>query len=106
MILMDSSVPELQLSLRLVLPVVFSLTGIAVFLVRLAVASQRLPQVTGTAGMIGDVGRALTVIEPGRRGRVTTHGEIWTAIAPEMIAEGDRVRITSVDGLMLTVRKD
>ena len=55
--------------------------------------------------MIGQAGRALTAIEPGGVGRVATHGEIWTAIAPEPIAEGDYVCVTSVDGLTLTVRK-
>ena len=106
MILMDSSVPELQLSLRFVLPIVFGLAGIAVFLVRLAVASQRLHPVTGVAGMVGEVGRALTAIEPGKAGRVATHGEIWRATALESIAEGDRLRITNVDGLTVTVRRE
>jgi membrane-bound serine protease (ClpP class) len=106
MILVDSSVPELQVSVRLVLPIVLSLTGIALFLVRLAVVSQRLPAVTGASGMIGEVGQALTAIEPGGSGRVATHGEMWTAIAPEQVGEGDRIRVTGVDGLTLTVRKD
>ena len=106
MILMDSSVPELQLSLRFVLPIVFALAGIAVFLVRLAVASQRLNPVTGVAGMMGDVALALTAIEPGKAGRVATHGEIWKATALESIAEGDRLRITAVDGLTVTVRRE
>jgi membrane-bound serine protease (ClpP class) len=105
MIVMDSTAPELQLSLRFVVPVVLGMAGIAVFLVRLAVTAQRLSPVTGVAGMIGSSGHALTAIEPGRTGRVMTHGEIWTAIAPESIAEGDRVRVASVDRLTLTVRK-
>jgi membrane-bound serine protease (ClpP class) len=106
MILMDSSVPEFQLSLRLVLPVVFGLAGIAAFLVRLAAASQRLHPVTGVSGMVGEVGRALTAIEPGKAGRVATHGEIWRATALESIAEGDGLRITDVDVLTVTVRKE
>src|SRR5712691_2076920 len=106
MILMDTDVPELHVSLRFVLPIVFGLAGIAVFLVRLAVASQRHLAVTGVAGMMGEVGYALTAIEPGRAGRVATHGEIWRAIAREPIAEGDRLRITHVDGLTVTVRKE
>jgi membrane-bound serine protease (ClpP class) len=105
MILMDSSVPELQISLRLVLPIVLAVAAIAVVLIRLGVASQRRDAVTGVAGMIGEVGHALTAIEPGGTGRVSTHGEIWTAVAPEAIAGGDRVCITRVDGLTLTVRK-
>jgi membrane-bound serine protease (ClpP class) len=106
MILMDSAVPELQLSLRLVLPIVFGLASIVVFLVRLALASQRRQPVGGVAGMIGGFGYALTSIEPGKAGRVATHGEIWRAIAREPIAEGDHLRITEVDGLTVTVRKE
>jgi membrane-bound serine protease (ClpP class) len=106
MILMDSPNPELRLSLRVVLPVVLSFVGIAVFLVRLGVASQQRPAVTGVAGMIGDVGRALTDIGPTSPGRVATHGEVWEAMSEEPIAKGARVRVTRVDGLQLAVRKD
>jgi membrane-bound serine protease (ClpP class) len=106
MILMDSPIPELQLSLRVVLPVVLGFAGIAMFLVRLGIASQRQPAVTGVAGMIGEVGQAMTTIGPGRPGRVATHGEIWQAESEESIPEGTRVRVTRVDGLRLVVRKD
>lgn len=105
MILMDSSLPELQLSLRLVLPVVFGFAGIAIFLVRLALAAQRRGPVTGATAMIGESGETLTAIEPERPGRVATHGEIWQARAAETISEGTRVTVTHVDGLMLVVRK-
>ena len=104
-ILMDSSLPELQVSLRLVLPIVFGVAGIAVFLARMGITAQRQRPVTGVAGMIGEAGRALTAIEPGGIGRVATHGEIWTATATEPIAEGDSVLVTRVDGLTLTIRK-
>jgi membrane-bound serine protease (ClpP class) len=106
MILMDSSSPELQLSLGVVIPVVLGLSAIAIFLVRLGLASQRRRAVTGTAGMMDEVGQAISAIEPGGRGRVSTHGEIWWATAREPIAAGDRVRVTGVDGLQLTVRKE
>jgi len=106
MILMDSSVPELQLSLRVVLPVVLGCAGIAMFLARLAVTSQRRPAVTGAAAMIGEAGRAMTAIGPDTPGRVATHGEVWQATSDESIPEGARVRVTRVDGLLLCVRKD
>ncbi|OFW29195.1 MAG: hypothetical protein A3H97_07235 [Acidobacteria bacterium RIFCSPLOWO2_02_FULL_65_29] len=105
MILMDSSEPALQLSLRVVLPPVIAVAGIAAFLTRLAVASQRWPSATGLGGMVGEVGRAVTAIEPGATGRVATHGELWTASAAEPIAAGDAVSVTAVEGLRLTVRK-
>jgi membrane-bound serine protease (ClpP class) len=103
MILMDSSLPELQLDLRVVLPVVLSFAAIAVFLVRLAVAAQRQPPLTA---MVGEPGKALTVITPEHIGQVAAHGEIWNATAHESIPEGSRVRVTEVDRLTLVVRRD
>ncbi len=106
MILMDSPVPELQLSLRVVLPVALGFAGIGMFLVRLGLASQRRPAVTGAQSMIGEVGQALTAISPEESGRVATHGEMWQATSAEFIPEGARVRVTRVDGLLLFVSKD
>jgi len=106
MILMDSPVPELQLSLRVVLPVALGFAGIGMFLVRLGLASQRRPAVTGAQSMIGEVGQALTAISPEEPGRVATHGEMWQAKSAEFIPEGARVRVTRVDGLLLFVSKD
>ena len=106
MILMDSSVPELQLSLRVVLPVVVGFTGIAVFLVRLGITAQRQPAATGASAMIGEAGQVSSAIAPGHAGRVATHGEIWHATSAESIPEGATVRISHVDGLLLTVRRE
>jgi membrane-bound ClpP family serine protease len=39
-------------------------------------------------------------------GRVATHAEIWNAVADEPIEAGEPVRVTGVDGLTLTVRRD
>ncbi len=105
MMLMDSSSPELRVSLGVVLPVVLGLAGIGAFLARLAVVAQRRRPVTGETGMIGQIGETLTPIATGEPGRVATHGEIWNAMSPEPIAAGTRVRVTAIDGLMLTVEK-
>jgi membrane-bound serine protease (ClpP class) len=106
MMLIDSPAPEMQLSLSLVLSVVLGFTAIAVFLVRLALAAQRRPAVTGAEGLLSETGEALTPITPQASGRVRLHGEIWNANASEPIASGDRVKVTHVDGLTLTVRKE
>jgi membrane-bound serine protease (ClpP class) len=105
LMLMDSPVPELRLGLTIVLPVSLGLSAIVLFLVNLAVQSQRRRAVTGEAGMIGETGQALTAIAPGGAGRVSAHGEIWNATAEEPIAEGDEVAVTAVHGLKLTVRR-
>lgn len=106
MILVDSPVPELQLSLWVILPVVLGFAAIALLLARLAIAAQRRGPLTGPEGMVGEAGQALTDIHPDGGGRVAAHGEIWHAVASESITQGSRVRVTKVDGLQLLVRKE
>jgi membrane-bound serine protease (ClpP class) len=104
MMLIDSPLPELQIGMRLILPITVTVSAIMLFLVRLGVQAQRTRPVTGSSGMLEEIGRALTAIEPGGVGRVQAHGEIWTATAAEPIVPGQSVVVTAVRGLTLTVR--
>jgi membrane-bound serine protease (ClpP class) len=56
---------------------------------------------TGAEAMVGEVGVAKTGIAA--EGRVFVHGEWWNARAAQPIAEGAKVRIVGVDGLLLDV---
>jgi membrane-bound serine protease (ClpP class) len=85
--------------------VTLGLSAIILFLVRLAVQSQRRRATTGDVGMLDEVGVALSAIGPGASGRVSVHGEIWTATADESIADGEEIQVTAVRGLKLTVRR-
>jgi membrane-bound serine protease (ClpP class) len=105
LLLIDSPLPEMQIGLRVILSVVLSLSAILLLLVTLGLRAQRQPAVTGESGMLQDTGNALTSIEPGGIGRVATHGEIWSATSSEPIQAGERVTITAVNGLTLTVRR-
>lgn len=105
MILIDAPTPELRVSLGLIVPVVVALSAILLFLVRLAVVAQRRPSVTGASGMVGAAGLALTAIPAGGTGRVSAHGELWTARCTERVAAGEPVVVTGIDGLVLTVRR-
>lgn len=105
LMLIDSPLPEMQIGLRVIVPVTLALSGIVLFLVGLAVRSRRLPVVTGELGMLNATGEAITSIAPGGVGRVSAHGEIWTATADEPVSAGDRVMITAIKGLLLTVKR-
>jgi membrane-bound serine protease (ClpP class) len=105
MMLMDTSAPELRVSLSVILPVVLGLSAILILLARLGLASQRRRPTTGSDGMLGTAARAIGPIAPGTAGRVSTHGEIWNATASESVAEGEEVFVTAVDGLTLTVSR-
>jgi membrane-bound serine protease (ClpP class) len=103
MMLIDSPLPELQVGLRLIVPITLAIGGIVIFLVRLGVRAQLARPVTGTIGMLDEVGFAITPIEAGGTGHVRTHGEIWSATADEHVAAGAPVRVTGVEGLRLRV---
>lgn len=105
MILIDAPSPELRVSLGLIIPVVLGLSAILVFLVRLALVAHRRRSVTGTSGMIGQRGTAITAIPAGGEGRVSAFGEIWQARSAEAIAAGDGIEIVAVAGLTATVRR-
>lgn len=105
LMLIDSPLPEMQIGLRLIIPITLSIAAILLFLVRLAVQAQRQRAVTGAAGMLDETGQALTAIGPGAVGRVQTHGEIWAATADEPVAAGEAVKVVNVKGLLLTVRR-
>ena len=103
LMLVDSPLPELQVGLRLVVPISLGVAVIIFFLVRLAVRAQRGGSVTGNAGMLAETGRALSAIAPSAVGQIQTHGEIWSATSPVPIQAGDIVRVVAVKGLVLTV---
>ena len=105
LMLIDSPVPELQIGLGTIVPMTLAISAIILFLVQLGVRAQRQRPVTGAAGMVDEVCEALTSIDPGGVGRVRAHGEIWTATADEHVSAGEQVVITSVKGLLLTVKR-
>ena len=105
MMLIDSPLPELQIGLSLILPMVVTLSGLLLFLATIGLRAQKQPAVTGESGMLHAPGQALTAIDPGGVGRVATHGEIWSARADEAIHAGDPVVVVGVNGLTLTVKR-
>jgi len=74
LMLIDTRGTGLRLSLRVVVPVVLGFVAIASLLVRMAVASQRQPPVTGSEALVGVVGEAIGPIDPDRVGRIAIHG--------------------------------
>ncbi len=90
-------------SLRLIVPVVAGLSAIILFLVGLAVRSQRQPVQSGVQALIGARGIAETDIAP--TGHVHVQGELWSAAAQDPIRKGDPVRVLAVNGLTLQVTR-
>ena len=88
MLLVDTSVPELQIRLGTALAVTLPFAGITIFLLRLVLKARSLKVATGAAGMIDEIGVAKTDLDP--EGRVLVHGEWWNAISSAPVPSGDR----------------
>jgi membrane-bound serine protease (ClpP class) len=58
---------------------------------------------TGTAGMVGEQGVAVTSLSP--EGRVFVHGEYWRAVSDEPIGANEPIEIIEVKDLKLRVRR-
>jgi membrane-bound serine protease (ClpP class) len=71
----------------------------ATFWIRL---SRRLRPATGVQILVGVEGVAATDCRP--QGSVRVQGELWGAVCPEGVSEGEPVVVESVSGLTLRVR--
>lgn len=101
MMLMDSSVPGLGISLPLILGVAASSAAFFIFIVGMALKARHRPVVSGSEEMIGLTGTAAEDFEGS--GNVLVHGESWHATSNTPLKKGQRVRVLALDGLTLSV---
>jgi membrane-bound serine protease (ClpP class) len=92
-----------RISLSVILSAVAATVLFFAFVIGAGLRAQRLKPTTGTHGMVGEKGTALTDLGPS--GQVFVHGEYWAAEADQPIAKGAPVVVDRVDGLMLRVKK-
>jgi membrane-bound serine protease (ClpP class) len=102
--LVRAPVSWMRVSLFAVVPMVAATSLFFLVVLRLALKARGLPAATGREGMVGAVGVAVEDLAPA--GNVFVHGETWSAETPDVVHQGDRVRVTAVHGLTLQVRKD
>ncbi|HYR93106.1 MAG TPA: NfeD family protein, partial [Methylomirabilota bacterium] len=103
MMLVDSPVPELRVNAWRLLPAVLVMAGGTTQLVRMVIQAQRRRPVTGVEGMMGVRATADSDLDPD--GWVIVQGERWKAVAEERIGRGELLRVVSVKGLELRVRR-
>ena len=104
LMLFDSSVPAMRVSLSVIVPTVVLVSSIFLLAIWLVVKAQRSRPTTGNEGLLDLGGEALTDIA--EQGRVFVHGEYWNARSDSPISKGARIRVVRVDGMLLTVRSD
>ncbi len=93
--------PDMRIHLGTAVAVALPFGAITVFLLSLVLKARRAKAVTGTSGMVGETGTALSALSPS--GKVFVHGEYWNAVSSQPVESGTRVRVAAVDGLLLHV---
>jgi membrane-bound serine protease (ClpP class) len=101
-LLINSPLPEMRIHLSTAVAVTLPFAAITVFLVTLVMRARAAKVITGREGMVGEIGVAISDLAP--EGRVFVHGEYWNAVAAAPLRSGERVRVTAVDQLKLTVQ--
>lgn len=101
LLLFDPSVPNAQVSPWVIVPVAVLAALFFTFVIRAAIQMRHRPSSMETKQLIGATATVRRALDP--EGVVLVDAEEWTAEAPSYVAVGEKVRITAVDGLRLTV---
>jgi membrane-bound serine protease (ClpP class) len=72
-----------------------------ILMLKIARRARRAKWAVSEAGICGLSGRAVTRVSP--EGTIFVRNELWRARASRDIAEGESVRVTGLDGVMLEV---
>jgi len=99
--LIDSPVPEMRIHLSTAIALALPFSLITMVLLSLVLRARRNKVATGSQGMIGEIGTAVTPLAP--EGKIFVRGEYWNAVAPAQVRTGSQVRVTGIDRLKLTV---
>jgi len=95
LMLFDGPIPDMRVSLGVVLPTAVVVAGATVFLLSRVIQAHRRQVMTGMAGLVGEVGKALSDLDPS--GKVLVHGEYWDARSTGgFIDKGSEVRVVLV----------
>lgn len=95
LMLFDAPIPDMRVSLGVILPTALVLAAVTGFLLNRVLNAHRSRPMTGVEGLVGEIGTVLSDLDPA--GKVLVHGEYWDArAAGQAIPAGAQVRVLSV----------
>ena len=99
--LFNTDIDAFKVGLPLLVFIALVTAGLLIITINIALKMRRQPVTTGAERLVGLTGQALTDIS--RKGQVRIGGEIWKATSQATINKGSTVKVTAVNGLVLTV---
>jgi len=100
-LLVDGPIPEMRVKLLTSIAVSLPFGLITAFLMSIAWRARRNKIVTGSQGIVGELGVARSDLAP--HGKVFVHGELWDAHSAKPLHAGAPVRVVSIHQLELEV---
>ena len=100
-ILFDTEGSEIQVAIPIIVAVSTVTSIFFLIVLKMVFAAHRKPVVSGVDEMLGSIGQVLEDFEAS--GRIHIHGETWQVKSKLPLNRGDQVRVTAIDGLILSV---
>ena len=101
--LIETDAPEFQLSWTVIGGAMLASIGLLCLMLGYVWRTRHQPVRTGAPAMLGQSAEVLDW--SGQEGHVLAFGERWQARASQALTQGEHVRITGIEGLMLEVRR-
>lgn len=101
LMLIDTEMPGYGISWPVIAGITLASGLFLVSIIGMALKSRRSPIVSGREELIGAVGEMLE--DASREGMARIHGEIWNVRCAQPLIQGQKVRVTGMDGLVLQV---
>lgn len=98
-ILIDTDIPEFQISYALIAGVTAASAGFVFFVVGMLLRGRRRPVVSGREELVGAAAEALEDLQA--EGWARVHGERWRVRCAVPVKRGARLRVTAIHGLIL-----
>jgi membrane-bound serine protease (ClpP class) len=102
LMLVDSPLPFLQISWKVILGATITMTLFFIFAISFVIRAHRKKPATGKEGLVGEEGITIDNLNP--TGQIEIHGEIWKAIADQKIKKGQRVIVDEVHSQHLRLK--
>ncbi len=103
MLINTQNAPFLAISMSAIIAVALGITAFFSLVVAAVVRSHRRRPTTGMDGLVGQIGKAKTPLDPG--GMILIDGALWKAVVEAgKVAEDELVEVTGTRGLTLVVR--
>lgn len=100
-ILIDTDTPGYGIPLRLILPLAIASALLSFFTMLMAIRARAQPVVSGAEAMIGASGEILADCID--EGWANIHGERWRIACRQPLAQGQKIRVSAIRGLILDV---